>query len=65
MEGWHVPLIVNPYDKSRIIWYPRLLCGMAAISEIFSFGGGSCLMSSQVTSWAYPCEIFSNVSAHS
>ena len=64
-EGWRIPLIVKPYDRLSIIQYPQLLCGMAAIGEIFSFGGGLCLMLSQVTSWAYPCKIFSIVSAWS
>jgi hypothetical protein len=58
-NGSHFPLTLTPYDKSRIIQICQLLCGMAAIGEIFRVLGGLALMESHGTSRQKPCSAFS------
>jgi hypothetical protein len=48
------PFSSNLNDRSRIILNVRDLCGIAAIGDIFSFGGRLSLMSSQYTSRHHP-----------
>jgi hypothetical protein len=48
------PFSSNLNDRSRIIRNFRDLCGIAAIGDIFSFGGRLSLMSSQYTSRQQP-----------
>ena len=65
MDGCRVVLMVTLYDKSRIMWYPRLLCGIAVMGDILRVGGGLCFMLPQVTRQAYPCLTFLSVSVQS
>ncbi len=50
-------------DKSKIEWNAFALCGMAAKGEIFSYGGGLSLISSQLIWIACPAFTFSMLSS--
>ncbi len=64
-DGIRVPLMLTPYNMSKIIRKLRLLWGMAAIGEIFKFLGGSALLDSHGTKQQNPCFALSNDSSQS